>query len=289
MKKLWHVCLFFFLFSSCTKNLCDVGDTKITSRDIEFRKRVSEVYYPGSGKDYVALAQLVKGYLSEEVLKSLGYKIDESILEGEAERIDKNTKAPDVLERIKRIYGRNRRDYIKTFVRIVYAERFLYNEVFLKSRDIHRREFQKMEDFLHAVKKSPHSFKKIAEKMDLEAKRLRVSKDKGILRFEGKSIDERKETGSGSGQADRIIDLLKGLKEGMVYPDVIEWMEGYQVIRLVKKEGDEYIVDSVSIQKRNYDEWFWERAKEVPVKIYDEKLKDKFIKEVGWARMVNLR
>jgi len=84
LKKLWHVCLFFFLFSSCTKNLCDVGDTKITSRDIEFRKRVSEVYYPGSGKDYVALAQLIKGYLSEEVLKSLGYKIDESILEGEA-------------------------------------------------------------------------------------------------------------------------------------------------------------------------------------------------------------
>jgi len=43
--------------SSCSKNLCDVEETKINSRDIEFRKKGSEVYYPGSGRDYVALAQ----------------------------------------------------------------------------------------------------------------------------------------------------------------------------------------------------------------------------------------
>jgi len=138
------------------------------------------------------------------------------------------------------------------------------------------------------VKNSLHSFKKIGEKIGLEVKRLRVSKVKGILPFE-ESVYKKREMGTGSRQAERIIELLSGLKEWMVYPDVIEWMEGYQVIKLVKKKVDEYIVDSVSIPKRNYDEWFWERANKIPVKIYDEKLKDEFIKEVGWGRMVNLR
>ncbi len=76
------------LFPACTRNIAQVGDTVITSRDISYRKRVSEIYYPGSGKDHVALAQLVKGYLSEEVLKSLGYKVTDDILKKEAERIE---------------------------------------------------------------------------------------------------------------------------------------------------------------------------------------------------------
>ena len=68
--------------------------------------------------------------------------MDEAELGGEAGRIDANTKAPDTLKKIKDIYGRDRKGYIKTFVRVVYAERFLYNEAFLKSGEIHKEQYQ---------------------------------------------------------------------------------------------------------------------------------------------------
>ncbi len=41
-------------------------------------------------------------------------------------------RAPEVLKRIKDIYGGDRRGYLETYVRVVYAELILFNEVFLK-------------------------------------------------------------------------------------------------------------------------------------------------------------
>lgn len=56
-----------------------------------------------------------------------------------------------------------------------------------------------------------------------------------------------------------------------------------------KKKGDEYFVASVSIPKRDYDEWFWSIAGDVPVWIYDEELKNELIKNVSWVQKVNLK
>lgn len=157
--------------------MCRVGDVSIHEEDINLRAKVSAVYYPQSEKKYIALAQLIKGYLSLQVLKSLGYQVNHSKLEEEAKRIDKDTKAPGILNKIKDIYGRDRNNYLKTFVAVVYAERVLYNEIFLKSKKIH---------------------------------------------------------------------------------------------------------------KRNYDEWFWEKASMIPVKIYDQSLKGELLKKISWTKNLRL-
>jgi len=277
------------LFSiGCTSKVCDVGAISVTSKDISFRARVSEVYYAGSGKDYVGLAQLLKGYLAEEVLESLGHKVDSSVIEAEARRIDENTKAPEVLARIKDIYGGNRKAYLKTFVRIVYAERVLYNEVFIKSKEIHKDQYQKAEGFLRATLGSPASFARLAKKRGLDVRSLRLSRSEGIVPVEeGKAkLPLREASGSGGEMAARLLGLLAGVKEGKVYPEVIEWQEGYQVIRLLKRKGDTAVIESVSVPKRDYDEWFWEKAKTVPVKIYDKALKEKLLNEVNWAKQL---
>ncbi|HEX8947659.1 MAG TPA: hypothetical protein VF790_01785 [Dissulfurispiraceae bacterium] len=122
--------------AGCAKEVCSVGDIRITENDLEHRAKVSEVYYPGSGKNYIALSQLIKGYLSLQVLEALGYRVDAAVLEEEARRIDTHTRAPDLLGKIKNIYGNDRASYLNTFVRVVYAERVLYNEVFLKSKGL---------------------------------------------------------------------------------------------------------------------------------------------------------
>ena len=158
---------------------------------MSLRKRVSEVYYPNSGKDYAALAQLIKGHLSEEALKSLGYKVDNAILEAEAKRIDENTKAPEILKKIKDIYGSNRDAYIKTFVRIVYAERALYNEVFLKSKEIHKNEYQNAENIIKEAIASKKPLREIVKEKGLRVVKLKVSQKAGLpllVRRQGTSL-----------------------------------------------------------------------------------------------------
>lgn len=141
MYRKYTLFIILLFFTGCNKTVCVVGDINISEKDVEFRAKVSEVYYPQSGKQYIALAQLIKGYLSLQVLKSLGYEVNQSTLEEEARRIDKNTKAPVFLKKIKDIYGRDRNNYLKTFVTVVYAERILYNEIFLKSKEIPKRNY----------------------------------------------------------------------------------------------------------------------------------------------------
>lgn len=279
--------MIFFLLSACTQKVCEVGDITITEKDISFRKKVSEVYYPNSGKDYVALSQLINGYLSEEILKSLGHKIDDAVFNAEAKRIDENTKAPETLKKIKDIYGSNRTAYIKTFVRIVYAERALYNEIFIKSKEIHKEEYQKAEEVLNKAIKSQKLFNDIARKLGLKAVRLKISKKEGIATYGEESKPKLNTAGIGVEQAERLINAVSTIKKGDVFPEVIEWLEGYQIIRYIKKEKNNYIIDSVSIPKKNYDAWFWEKTSMIPVRIYDNKLKDELLKEVSWADRLN--
>jgi len=270
--------LIIFLFlSACNQRTCEVGDIGINNKDLSLRKRVSEVYYPDSGKDYVALAQLINGYLSEEVLKSLGHKVDNEILEAEAKRIDENTNAPETLKKIKNVYGSNRRAYIKTFIRIIYAERALYNEVFLRSKDIHKEQYLDAERLNKKTILSPNSFQNISKDMGLKIRRLKISVKEGIMPYERSGL-KHAHTAVGIERAERLINTISMISQGDVYPDIIEWPEGYQVIRFIKKEKEYYIIDSVSIPKREYDEWFWEKATKIPVRIYDSKLKEEFIK-----------
>ena len=88
--------------------------------------------------------------------------------------------------------------------------------------------------------------------------------------------------------AGRLLGFISKLKQGEVYPEVIECMEGYQVVRLIKKEKEDAVIESVSVPKRNYDEWFWEKASKIPVKIYDKTLKDDLLNKVSWANKINL-
>jgi len=219
------------IVASCKKPwVAQVGSVQITEKDLQDRAKVSEIYYPKSGQRYVALAQLIQGYLDEEVLKQVGYKVDEAVWEEESRRIDENTKAPDVLKKIKDVYGIDKSGYIKTFIRPVYGERYLYNEVFLKSPEIHKEQRQKAESFIRSAMASPDSFKSLAEKQSLKAGTVLVSEKQGIQPYEEKKKKlehpGRPEEPAGIEQAKFMIDKVKNLFFGQVLPKINEWQGG---------------------------------------------------------------
>ena len=277
-----------FLLSGCARDAARVGEIRIAETDLSQRAKVSEIQFPGSGKRNVALAQLVKGYLALAVLQSLNVPTGEAAIEAEARRIDANTKSPEVLKRIKDVYGSDRREYLNTYVRVVYAERVLYNEVFLKDPAIHAVQRKKAEEFLAAAVKNPSTFGTIAMEMGLAPATMTLSREKGVRRVD---VKERGTSGSppeAGGveveQAARMISALTGVKPGELVPTALEWQEDFQVIRLFRKEGAAYRIESVSVRKRNFDDWFWEKASKIPVRIDNKALKAAFLREVSWAK-----
>jgi hypothetical protein len=277
-----------FLVTCSARDAARVGEIRIAETDLSQRARVSEVQFPGSGKTYIALAQLVKGYLALAVLQSLNVPTGEAAIEAEARRIDANTKSPEVLKRIKDVYGSDRRGYLATYVRIVYAERSLYNEVFLKDPAIHAAQRKKAEEFLAAAVKKPSAFGTIALEMGLAPVTMTLSREKGVRRAD---VKERGTPGGSPEtggveveQAARMISALSGVKPGELAPTALEWQEDFQVIGLVRKEGAAYRIESVSVRKRNFDDWFWEKASKIPVRIDDKALKEAFLQEVSWAK-----
>lgn len=281
-----YLLLFFCLavITSCSREVARVGDIPVKEKDLQLRAEVSEIYYPQSGERHVALAQLVNGYLSVIALESLGYEVTSAILEEEAKRIQEKTKAPDVLKRIKDVYGWDHGSYRRTFVRVVYAERMLY-EVFLSSKEIHREEHQKAEDFLAAVRARPGDFGAIAQGRGLKTFRLRLSLSKGIMLYGRQNEEARR---GDVQQAQRILESLSTRKKGGLSREVLEWPEGYQVARFLRQEGEDCIVESAVLPKKDFTKWFWDRASMIPVRIPDDVLRNELLHKVSWAKNLKL-
>ncbi len=292
-KRLAGLLLFGAILVGCKKPpVAQVGSIPITEDDLTRRMKVSEIYYPKNGQRYVALAQLIQSYLNEEVLKQLGYKVDQSTWEAESKRIDQNTKSPEQLQKIKDVYGLDHQGYIKTFIRPVYAERYLYNEVFLKSAEIQKEERAKADTFMREVQAAPDQFSKIAEKMGLKPGRLLVSEKEGIQPYEESKRKlppaGRPAEPAGLEQAKFMIDKVKNLSPGQIDPEIIEWQEGYQALRMVGKEGEAYVIESVSVPKKDFSEWFWSSASKIPIKIVDPALKAELLKQVNWTSKLKM-
>ncbi|MHB8783531.1 MAG: hypothetical protein ACYDAX_08975 [Desulfobacteria bacterium] len=82
---------------------------------------------------------------------------------------------------------------LDTYVRVVYAERILFNEVFLKDSSIHAAQRKKAEEFLAAAGKHPSAFGSIAKEMGLESVPMTLSAATGARRA------DRKERGAPAG------------------------------------------------------------------------------------------
>lgn len=278
------VCGTAIILGACTEKIvARVGDQTLVRSDLQQRQKVSDIYYPDRSEDYVALAQLLKGYLHLEVLRKMEYPLDRSIMESEALRIDQNSKDKSRLDRIKQVYDDDRDAYLRTFVAIVYGERYLYNEVFSRSSNTHSAEFEKAASFLARSKKTPEDFRKFARSQNLQLRTV------SLLTKSAKKPEEGAPSPWQDKPSEQVLrDLVSNLKTGDVYPDVVDWATGFQVLKLAQRQNDRLIVNIVWIPKKPFSNWFWDQAGGIPIEIHDSTLRSAFVQNVSWAKHVHL-
>lgn len=191
-----------------------------------------------------ALMRLLEAALAETAMEKAGAApLDEAALKNDAERIDKETRAPEILACVKAHFGSDEARYRRIFVRTHLAE-------------------SRLRDFLihdPAVQGPVRlSARRAAARALSGATLARAASAFGLSYASATYSVEPSPDPSGRAefQASFIRERLAGLSTGQITPEPLESDYDLQVIRLLSVAGPRWTFESASIRKRSQEEWF---------------------------------
>lgn len=293
-------------------SVLEIGELKITKEQLALRQAHANIYYPGSGTPEVALAQLIQGLLAAELMKKQGVALDKATWLAEEERIEKQTRDPATLAKIKFVYGQNHDDYLYVGILPDFAQSRIF-KLYRSSPQFAEVTRKDAAQFLDEAEKNPAMFAALAEKHGSKARRMLADPKKGMVPVaEAAKVSEaggmkdaspkgeqemrlRAEMEAQAGEreveaAKGLLARLAALPEGSVYKNTLEAPESFETVRLIRRNTDGSAeVEMASFSKPDFGRWFWDEAGKIPVTIYNPELKARFVSEVSWSKQLQLK
>ena len=274
--------------ASVAQPIIKVGEITITSRMLDTKLKIEQCYRDDKKmpERWLGLYKLVDEALMEEAAKKLGIFATPDILDEEAKRVDKETKAPELLASVK----------------AVCLDPTLYKEVYLKPGLVNRVAHYKFAE--------DKAIQEVAfDKANEALKKAKDGKDlKSIEGYSEQEIDPDKITPTGSSpinelsrynmemtnpEKELIDTVLKTLKPGDVYQTVREDRYGFYVIKLLEKRDAQitgpaetgksvgyYKYEMVTCKKKEFDRWFNEFILTVKKEVFQPELVEQILKNV---------
>ena len=301
---IWTLFLFAIFESACTfhgqnGSAAQVGDFIITRADVQYRDRLIELYYPHYAanprmkkKDRMdpGLEQLVEAMTAAQILKNGGRPVTPGILDQEEKRIDQQSLMPDLLGRVKAIFGADHEAYRRDYVLPTYAQRVIYYDYFLHDPLIQGRSLARAQAFLEkclSKKLSPALFRHQAKHAGFVASRFRISPATGLEWESPAGTEKLPDTAPASPEESRIKNELKTrqniqqsqearrwieqvintLSLGGVYPKVVDDMEQWEIVQYIGKDKKTGVfhLQAVIIPKENYAKWLEDEKRKIKV------------------------
>lgn len=271
--------------------IAKVGDYEITQQDIDRRDEIARVYYPENTSSQ-GLKQLTDAYIYAEILKKHGRPVTAELLQAEQERIDKQSLMPEMLARIKNIFGKDTESYRRIFVLPIYVDRVLPFEFFPNDRVIHAERLKIATRLLTEVQKDPKHFARIADDRGFTAQTFTVSLHEGLQwKPVDKSlpqpipgangsipapasvqqvIEEQQRNGASEEGRKWIEEMIKPLSKGSVLPRVIDRDSSWLVARYLEpkpKTKDTYTLEGVLIPKIDFATWVAKEKESIKITV----------------------
>jgi hypothetical protein len=262
--------------------IATVGDYEITQKDKVLRDQIQQIFYPQDPHSY-GLDQLTTAYTYAQILKNNGHEITEHLLRAEDMRINKNTKAPEVLKKIRDLFKGDDEAYQKVFILPTYAERTIYYDFFAKNPKAQEHSLGKVREFLSELEKTKSPLQELARKSDLTFKKFTLSKEKGIeweketsLKKAGGApekpglidmsaqapaeirhqIDQETQGKSLESAQFWVDNVIKHMKPGEVFQSPVDFEETWLIVKYGKLiSKGKFQLEAVFIPKDNYQQW----------------------------------
>jgi len=286
------LCVFYFVRRPAGDNngnrlVAEIGEYKVHERDVVFRDGVIRVYYPQETRS-MGLLQLRRAFSYATILKNNGRPITEAIVQGEQERIDKETLAPVMLQKIRAIFGSDAAAYRKDFVLPMYVERVIYYDFFLNDPRAQSGSIAQARNFLKDAAAEPGRFADLAKAWSKTTTGLTISRDGGLqwdrpkeaetagapptqgvpAGIQQKLAERARERGADDGSK-WIDEVISRLKPGQVYGKLIDMGEHWVVARYVGPvKGGAHRIAAVLFPKADFNRWLESEEKKVKVVTY---------------------
>jgi hypothetical protein len=197
---------------------------------------------------------------------------------------DETSKAPEILAKVKEVFGEDREAYERLYLGPKIINRKLRNW-YSRNAEIHKNQRTLIEKAYYLAQ-SGKSLEQSAKDCGLDFSTRDYGKGEGEMPALLKQYMPEDEQSA----KDPMTSILETMSEGEIYNNIVENDDSYKVIKLVEKNSSQYKVERISAGKRPFDKWFRERAQQTEVKILDAELKKKAASKypnVWWLKEVH--
>jgi hypothetical protein len=261
--------------------LAQVGQQEISSIDISYMVAIEKAYGNEAVSDTAVLVGLINNSIESQVGRMCGVKVSADDLAALSRHADETSKAPEILAKIKEVFGEDRDAYERLYLGPKILNRKL-RSWYSRNAEIHKNQRALIEK-AYQLAQSGKSLELSAKDCGLDFSTGDYGKDAGeIPALLKQYMPNDSETAS-----DPMMSILETMSEGEIYNNIVENDDGYKVIKLLGKKGSQYKVASISVRKQPFDKWFSKQAEQVKVKILDAVLRKKVVSKyphVWWLK-----
>ena len=245
-----------------------VGQTAIAVRDISYRLKTEQAYENSGATEEVALISLINDAVEHEVASLNGVVVTLEEIEALRKYSDDNTKAPEILQKVKMAFGEDSASYQRLFLAPRIINRKLH-QFYSRSPEIHQSERESIEK-AYSLVSSGKPFLEAAKETGLQFKTFEAgNQDASFTPGELKTHAPEGATPP----TDPLIPLLEKLSPGEISRSIVEDDYTYKIIRFKEKKDKNYQVEAITVYKRPFDEWFIKEAEKIKIKIIDPDLR----------------
>ena len=283
MKKLFilYVLLFVCLTDAGAETIAKVGEQEISRADAAYRMAIEKAYGNETMTEGVALIALVNDAIEQEVGRINGVTITPDELSSMRRHADETSKAPEILAQVKQAFGNN----LAAYDRIYLSPRIMNRKLrswYSRNAEIHKKERASIEQ-AYSIVQSGKTFEEAAKTSGLTHTTSDYKTEAAAVPDALRPYAPKE----GATPTDPMIAILQTISDGEVYRNIVEDDDSYRVLRLIKKDGAAYKVETITAQKRPFQEWFEKQEDKVNIKILDKSLEKEIatqFPEVLWVK-----
>jgi len=284
----WFLLLVLVMLALCScgaqpQVVARVGETAITAEDVAYRQAVVAVRSGEEFPAHLALLQIIQEALLAEVGRTYGVVVTGEMLAEEAARVEATSRDPETLARVRAVFGDDEAAYRRLVLHPILVNQLLRAR-FSLGHDVQAEPLARAQEVLATALAGSSSLPALAEEFGGEYRQLEV-------------IGGRIHDGDAGGEVlppelaqydvewpdyDRefVEQVVAGLAAGELHPRVVEDRYSFMVVRLLGREGEDALLESVVVAKLAFDPWFQAQSQGVPLTIDDPALKEALLAEV---------
>lgn len=246
-----------------SSSLAQVGSQTISELDLAYKIKLEKIYNnQADDLEAFSLVALINGALEREVASLNGVYLSAEMISAERDRIDKSSKDPTKLSRIKQIFADDQASYNYLVVAPALTNQLL-QRYYYSSPFLHQDKRQKMEDIYKKAVSSESSFEELAQ-LDPE------------VLFETKDYNLDEDFGGSLPESWRFLDELK---PGEIFDNILEDENSFRIVKLIEKKNNSWATEALVTQKSPFFGWFKGQAQKVDIKFFDNGLKERVFKK----------